>query len=346
MAKQNYLDCDKLCRTLVSEASKGIFRPVYLLMGDEPYYVDMVCDAVMDNCIPEEDRDFNQLVCYGSDTNADKVITAARRYPMFSERQLVVLKEAQMMKDVENLHYYCETPLDSTVLVICMKGARADKRRALYKSASRFGAVVDSVPVREYEMAGWLQSYFSSRGLRLAPDAAQLLIEFAGMELSKIAIETDKMLRNLPEGTVDVSAEDVETNVGMSRKWTIFELSEALFHHDAAKALRIASLVGSSAGFAMPAATGRLFAQFYNLLRYHAVKLKKPGIDSYNMASELGISPYLLRNYETAARWYNLKKTMQIVALFREYDFKGKGGEQGEASQGDLLVELTAKILA
>ena len=96
MAKQNYLDCDKLCRTLVSEASKGIFRPVYLLMGDEPYYVDMVCDAVMANCIPEEDRDFNQLVCYGSDTNADKVITAARRYPMFSERQLVVLKEAQI----------------------------------------------------------------------------------------------------------------------------------------------------------------------------------------------------------------------------------------------------------
>lgn len=346
MAKQNYMECDKLCRMLVSEASKGIYRPVYLLMGDEPYYVDMVCDAVMADCVPEEDRDFNQIVCYGSDVNADKVISAARRYPMFSQRQLVVVKEAQLMKDIESLSYYCEKPLESTVLVICMKGARVDKRRALYKSASKFGAVVDSVPVREYEMAGWLQAYYSSRGLRLAPDAAQVFIEFAGMELSKVVIETDKMLKNLPEATVDVTIEDVKTNVGMSRKWTIFELSDALFHHDAAKALRIASMVGSSAGFAMPAATGRLFAQFNTLLRYHALKLRKPGLDSYNMASELGLSPFILRNYETAARWYNLKKTMQIVALFREYDYKGKGGEQGEASQGDLLVELTAKILA
>ena len=126
MAK-GFAEIDSLCRDIVSDARNGVFKPVYLLMGDEPYYVDMVCDAIMEHCLDESERDFNQTVCYGADVDADTVTTAARRYPMFAERQLVVVKEAQMMKTLEELAVYCQKPLESTVLVIAMHGASADK---------------------------------------------------------------------------------------------------------------------------------------------------------------------------------------------------------------------------
>ena len=178
MAKAD-ANTDKLARSIVSDVKMGVFKPVYLLMGDEPYYIDMVCDAILENCIEESDRDFNQIVCYGSDVNADTVITAARRFPMFSLRQLVCVKEAQAMKDIEELALYAANPLDSTVLVICMKGAKADKRKALYKAVSKVGVVLESSLLRDYEVPGWVKDYYAGRGLRIARDAAALLAEFA-----------------------------------------------------------------------------------------------------------------------------------------------------------------------
>ena len=143
MAK-GFQEIDSLCREIVKDAQNGVFKPVYLLMGDEAYYVDMVCDAIIEHCLDESERDFNQTVCYGADVNADAVITTARRYPMFSERQLVVVKEAQMMKSLEELAIYCQNPLESTVLVIAMHGATADKRKSLYKTVSKMGVVVNA----------------------------------------------------------------------------------------------------------------------------------------------------------------------------------------------------------
>ena len=142
MAKGS-IDIDSQCREILAQVRAGQFKPVYLLMGEEPYYVDMVCGAIVDNCLDESERDFNQTICYGADVNADAVITAARRYPMFAERQLVVVKEAQMMKSLEELSVYCSKPLESTVLVIAMHGASADKRKALYKTVSKIGVDKD-----------------------------------------------------------------------------------------------------------------------------------------------------------------------------------------------------------
>ena len=164
MAK-GFVETDALCRSIVEDARKGVFKPVYLLMGEEPYYVDMVCDAIVEHCLDESEKDFNQTVCYGADVSADAVITAARRYPMFSERQLVVVKEAQMMKGLEDLALYCQKPLESTVLVIAMHGAGADKRKSFYKTVSKMGVVVDSPLLRDYEMPRWISMYYKSRGL-------------------------------------------------------------------------------------------------------------------------------------------------------------------------------------
>lgn len=336
---------DLLARGLAEDARRGVFKPVYLLMGEEPYYPDLVCDAILENCIEESERDFNQTVCYGSDVNADAVITAARRYPMFAERQLVVVREAQLMKDLENLSLYCDNPLDSTVLVICMHGAKADKRKALYKSVSKNGVVVESPLLRDYEVPGWISSYYSSRGLSIAPDAASLLAEHAGVDLAKISVETEKMLKNLPEGATCVSVEDIERNVGISRQYSIFELTKALSAHDAPLAMKMATNIGATPKFAMPMATAMLFSHFYKILKYSALMAAKPGMSSSEKAAALGVSPYFLRDYDMAARHYPLRKCMSIISMLKEYDYRGKGGDGEETSQKELLEELIIRIL-
>ena len=344
MAK-GFQEIDSLCREIVKDAQNGVYKPVYLLMGDEPYYVDMVCDAILEHCLDESERDFNQTVCYGADVNADAVITAARRYPMFAERQLVVVKEAQMMKSLEEMAIYCQNPLESTVLVLAMHGASADKRKSLYKTVSKIGVVVDSQALKDYEMSRWISMYYQTKGLQIAPDAAALLAEYAGTDLNKIAIETQKMLKNLPEGTTQVSAADIEKNVGISRQFSIFELTKELSYKNSAKALRIAAYIGSAAKFALPMATSALYTHFYRILKYGALLASNPRPGNDQKAKILAVNPYFFQEYDTAVRNYPVKKAMAVVALLKEYDYKGKGGDVGEATPAELMVELTAKIL-
>lgn len=344
MAK-GFADTDTLCRNIVGDVRKGIFKPVYLLMGEEPYYVDMVCDAIVEHCLDESERDFNQTVCYGADVNADMVITAARRYPMFAGRQLVVVKEAQMMKGIEDLALYCQKPLESTVLVIAMHGAGADKRKSLYKTVSKIGVVVDSQALRDYEMPRWIAMFYKTKGLDIMPDAAALLAEHTGTDLNKIAVETEKMLKNLPEGTVKVTAADIEKNVGISRQFSIFELTRELSSKNAAKALRIAAYIGSSAKFAMPMAVSALYTHFNRILRYGALLSSGQRPDNSAKAKVLGVNPYFFAEYDAAVRNYPVRKCMAVISLLKEYDYKGKGGDVGEASPAELMTELTARIL-
>lgn len=318
---------------ILEDVRSGIFKSVYLLMGEEPYYPELVCSGIIDNCLQDWEKDFNETICYGADVDADTVITAARRFPMMAERQLVVVKEAQQMKSLEELALYCQQPLDSTVLVILMHGASADKRKALYKNVLKTGVVVESLPLRDYEMPQWIASYYESRGLKIHPEAARLLAESAGTDLGKIAVETEKLLKNLPEGTREISVADVEKNVGVSRQYSIFELTKCLSYRESAKALQIAARIGETPRFALPAAVAPLFNHFYRILKYHAGETPK-------------VNPYFLKEYDAAARNYSLAQCRSVVSLLCEYDYKGKGGDAGEASQGELLVELITKIIA
>ena len=344
MAK-GYVETDSLCRDIVADVRKGVFSPVYLLMGDEPYYVDMVCDAIIANCLDESEKDFNETICYGADVDVDTVVTAARRYPMFAERQLVVVKEAQMMKNIDELAVYCQHPLESTVLVIAMHGASADKRKSFYKTVSKMGVVVDSTALRDYEMPQWISMFYRNQGMTIAPDAAALLAEYAGTDLNKIAVETQKMLKNLPEGTTSVTAADIEKNVGISRQFSIFELTKELSFKNAPKALRIAAYIGNAAKFAMPMATSALYTHFYRILKYGALLMQNPRPANDAKAKVLGVNPYFFSEYDTAVRNYPVKKAMAVIALLKDYDYKGKGGDVGEATPAELMVELTAKIL-
>lgn len=344
MAQKSYIETDRQVRGIIEDAKAGVFKPVYLLMGEEPYYPDLVCSAILEHCLQDWEKDFNETVCYGADVDADTVITAARRFPMMAERQLVVVKEAQAMKTLEDLSIYCQEPLDSTVLVILMHGASADKRRALYKSVLKTGTIVESLPLRDYEVAQWIESYYQGRGLRIDPDAARLLSESAGTSLGKIAVETEKLLKNLPEGTVQIHVEDIEKNVGLSRQFSIFELTKCLSYRDAAGAVKVAVHIGSAPKFFLPVAVSALYTHFNRILKYEALLLKGPA-DNAAKARVLGVNPFFFKEYDAAVRSYPLQRCSRVMGLLAEYDFKGKGGETGEADAGTLLLELVTKIL-
>ena len=293
MAGKAYIETSRQVQNILEDVKNGIFKSIYLLMGEEPYYPEMVCQAILDNCLQDWEKDFNETVCYGGEVTAETVITAARRFPMMAERQLVVVKEAQQMKTLEDLSIYCQEPLDSTVLVILMHGASADKRRALYKSVLKTGVVVESPALRDYEMPDWIQEFYASKGLNIHPEAARLLAESAGTDLGKIAVETEKLLKNLPEGTTRVRVDDIEKNVGVSRQFSIFELTKALSYHQAPQAVRIATYIGEAARFAMPAAVSALFTHFYRILRYEALLTQGGRPSQEEKARVLGVSPYI-----------------------------------------------------
>lgn len=341
---RGFADTALQSKKIIEDVRKGVFSPVYLLMGDEPYYVDMVCDEIVKYALDEEERDFNQTICYGADVDADKVITAARRYPMFAQRQLVVVRQAQAMKNFDDMALYCAKPLETTVLVICY-GGLADKRKSFYKAVQKIGILLESNPVKDYEIARWIDSYFSEKGLNIAPDAAALLGEYAGTDLAKIALETEKLLKNLPEGAGRVTVGDIEKNVGISRQFSIFELTRELSYRNSAKSLKVAAYIGASPKFAMPMAVSALFTHFYRILKYEALLMKNPYPSTDQKSRALGVNPYFFKEYDAAVANYPLMKCMGAVALLRDFDFKGKGGNAGESTPDQMLIELVAKIL-
>lgn len=340
-----FTELESQCRQIINDVKNGNFVPVYLLMGTEPYYPDLVCDEIIKYALTDSERDFNQTVFYGLDTDAGTVASECRSYPMMAERRLVVLKEAQSMKTLEDLATYASDPMESTVLVILMHGASADKRRALYKNVQKKGVVLVSDALRDYEMPQWITSFYKSRGLDIEPAAAALLAEYAGTDMSRIMLETEKMQKNLPEGTVRVNAADIEKNVGISRQFSIFELTKALSYMKAEKALKIAAYIGNGPKFMLLLATAPLYTHFYRILKYEAALLKNPAMSKADRAKLLGVNPYFMEEYDVAARNYPIRRCMKVISLLEEYDFKGKGGGSGKASQGDLLMELVSKIL-
>lgn len=334
------------CRSLLSEIRSGSFRPVYVLMGEEPYYPELICQAIIDNCIDPADKDFNEVICYGADVNADRILGAARQFPMMSDRLLVVVKEAQMMKGIEDLAYYCADVNPSTVLVLLLRGARLDARKALYKAVQKVGIVVDSPVLKDYQVPDWIMSFYKEKGLQTDPQAAALLAEHAGTDLSTISLETDKLLKSLPEGTTTIKVENIEKNVGISRQFSIFELTKELSMRNAPAALKIAAHIGTTAKFAMPQAVSALHTHFSRILKYGALLARGKMPSAEDKARALaGVNPYFYKEYDAAVRNYPLKKAMAVMSLLCEYDYLGKGGDGTAASADQLLMELIAKIL-
>ena len=300
MAKQE-ITCDDILR----ELKAGQYRPIYYLMGEEPYYIDLISDYITDNVLNETEKEFNLTVVYGADVDVATIINAAKRYPMMSEHQVVVVKEAQNIRNIEELSYYLQKPLLSTILVICHKHGVLDKRKKLAAEIEKSGILFESRKVKESQLPAFITSYMKRKGIDLEPKATSMLADFVGTDLSRLTGELEKLIITLPKGQTRVTPEQIERNP-----------------------------------IQMPLSL--LFGVFSNLmLAYYAPEKSEQGIAAFLGLK----SPWQSREYLNAMRMYNGIKTMQIIGEIRYTDAKSKGVGNPSLNDSDLLRELVFKIL-
>ncbi|APY12545.1 DNA polymerase III subunit delta [Seonamhaeicola sp. S2-3] len=329
-------------KQLVSDIKNKKLKPIYFLMGEEPYYIDKISDFIENNVLTEEERGFNQMVLYGRDVTVEDVVSNAKRFPMMAEHQVVIVKEAQdLSRTIEKLAAYADNPQLTTVLVINYKYKKIDKRKALYKALKKKGVVFESKKLYENQVADWIRRVLSPKGYAITPKAAQMLVEFLGTDLSKINNELEKLQIILPKET-QISPEHIEENIGISKDFNNFELRKAIGEKNAVKAYRIINYFAENPkDNPMVVTVSLLFNFFSQLLQFHGLKDKSPR----SVASALKINPYFVNEYITAARNYPMRKVSAVVATLRKFDVKSKGVDANAVPQGDLLKELLSSIL-
>lgn len=335
---------------IMSALKAGKYAPIYVLCGEEPYYIDRVYDFIADNALDEMAREFDQQILYGRDLpGADiaPVISAARGYAMMGGRKVVIVREAQAVKKWEALEAYLHAIMEQTVLVLCYNG-KPDKRQNIWKTVQDHPRVVwlQSDKLRDYEVEKWINAYIADfkkdhPELQIDPKIAPLLADHIGTDLSAIVGALDKLIAGRPEGVNTIDAALVERNIGISKDYNIMELQAALIRGDIAKANRITQYFASSKDHPMIREMAPLFTFFSNLLMYHYMPVKAPAV----VAKELGINPYFVKDYEMAARRYPAGKTFLIVGYLRDTDARLKGINNPTARDPELWKELIYKIM-
>ena len=329
-------------RQIVTDIQKGDIKPIYFLMGEEPYYIDRISDFIADNVLSEEERGFNQMVIYGRDSNVEDIVSNAKRYPMMAERQVVIVKEAQdLSRTIEKLVDYAENPQPTTVLVVCYKYKKLDKRKKLHKVIAKSGVIFEGKRLYENQVGDWIMKTMKSRGYSVSPKAAQMLVEFLGTDLGKIDNELQKLQLICPQGTT-ITPEIIEENIGISKDFNNFELRKAIGEKDSLKAHRIINYFAQNPkDNPLVVTISLLFSYFSQILQYHGLNDKSKGV----VAKQLKVSTYFVSDYVTAARNYPMKKVSRAINLLQETDVKSKGVGAANISQGDLLKELLVKIM-
>lgn len=339
MAKEKYT-FEEICRDIIQRK----FAPVYILMGDEPFFMDRITDLLIDNVVGEAEKDFNQTVLYGADTDAARVINAARRFPMMSDYQLVVVREAQMIRDIELLAHYVKKPLMQTVLVVNYKYKTLDRRKMLASAAAANGVLFESQKIPDYKMPDFITSLMQRRNITLDPKSVQMLSDFLGNDLVRLDKELDKLALLLPEDTPKrITPELIEQNIGISKEFNNFELLKAISVKDTLKANRIIQYFEKNPkNNPIQVTLPILFNYFSNLLIcYYSKDRSEQGL-----MNALGFrSSYPLRDYTAGMRNYPAMKVFNLISDIRTTDARSKGVGNTSASDGDLLKELIYKIL-
>jgi DNA polymerase-3 subunit delta len=327
---------------IISDLKKRIFKPVYFLAGEEPYYIDLITDYIEEHVLEEAEKSFNQVVYYGEDTTITSVIETARRFPMMSTHQVVIVKEAQSLKKIEDLLIYIEKPLLSTILVINYKYKVLDKRTKLHKMLDSQGLYFESGKLRDYQVPAWIEKYLMLQGIKTDPGACAMLTEFLGTDLHKIVNELNKLLITLPAAKPVITSSLIEKNIGISKDYNNFELQKAVGEKNILKANMIVHhFANNPKDNPLTLSIASLFSYFTKILTYHYLTDKSKN----NVAATLKVNPYFVKDYEVAAVKYNVTKTIQIISLLRTYDMKSKGFGDVSSEPGDLLKELVFKIL-
>ena len=326
---------------IISSLQKKDYQPIYFLMGEESFYIDKISDYISKNVLDASEKDFNQHIFYGKDSEVNTIISTAKQFPLMGKYNVVIVKEAQELKNIELLEDYIRQPLDSTILVICYKNRSIDKRKKFGKDLAKKTFLFESKKLYENQIGDWIQNYVSQHHYKIDIKAAHLLGEYTGTSLSKLSNELDKLMIILQKGET-ITSEIIEKNIGISKDYNVFELNNALSKRDILKANRIVNYFGNnSKDHPLVVTVASLFNHFQKILIYHTLNDKSKS----NVASELKINQFFVNDYVSAARNFNKKQLLNIFSLLRTYDLKSKGVNNFSNNDGQLLKELIFQIL-
>ncbi len=328
---------------ILQDIRNKTFAPVYFLMGDEPYYIDLICDTIVANALSESERDFNQTILYGADIeDFGIVINTAKRFPMMARHQLVVVKEAQMIRSIESLTYYLQKPLRSTILVICYKGSYKSKK--ILAEIGKVGVLYESKKLYENQLPAFISNYLAEKRMTIDPKASAMMADFIGADLNRLTGELDKLAITLPEGQTRITAESVERNIGISKDFNNFELLNAIINRNVYKAnLIVRYFEQNPKNNPLVVTISVLFNFFANLMLCYFA----PDKSENGLVGELKLrSAFQARDYIVAMRNYNAFKCIEIIDCIRRSDAKSKGVNSGAMSQdSDILREMVFRIM-
>ena len=328
---------------IVKDIKDRKFYPIYYLMGEESYYIDRIADYIGSSVLPTEQREFNQLILYASDTELSQVINAARRYPMMADYQVIIVKEAQNYKNLDELSLYLKKPMPSTILVMCHKNGTLDKRKKVTLEIEKTGILYESKKMKESQLPAFISSYLKRKSIDIEEKASSLIAESIGADLNRISSELDKLAIGLQPHQRRVTSELVEKYIGISKDFNNFELRNALVQKDVFKANQIIKYFEENPKSNPIQMTLAMLFNFYSnlMLAYYAPQKNEQGI-----MMQLSLkSPWQTRDYITAMQKYSALKVMNIISYIRECDAKSKGFENPSTENGELLRELIFKIL-
>lgn len=340
-------------RHIMADLRAGKYRPVYLLQGEEPFYIDRISEYIEQHALTEDERSFNQTVLYGLDTDIATIVSEAKRFPMMAQRQVVVVKEAQSIRNLlpnsdeqrSELVAYIENPQPTTVLVICHKYKKVDTRKKvgkdLLKAVEQNGVLFTSEKVKDHQLDNWITDFVKASGYHIDPRTANLLAEYLGNDLSKIDNELGKLFIDMQAGGT-ISMDLVEKKIGISKDYNIFEFQNALLNKDIQRANRIAIHFGKNQKeHPIQMLVPTLFGFFFRIMLAQNLIKRQKGAE---LAKELKVSPYFLKDYELGARVFSEPKLRRIIEYLREVDAKSKGIDNHSTEADDLLKELVFKI--
>ena len=328
---------------IARDLKNRIYKPVYYLMGEESYYIDRISEYIAQTVLNENEKEFNQTILYGADTDIATIINAAKRYPMMSKYQVVIVKEAQGVKNIDELSYYLQKPLESTILVLCHKHGVLDRRKKLAAEIEKVGVLFESKKIKDAQLTGFITSYLKRKSIEIEPKASEMMAEFVGTDLSRMAGELEKLIITLPKGQKRITPEQIEQNIGISKDYNNYELRNALIIKDVFNPNQIIKYFEENPKTnPLQMTLSVLFNFFSNLmLAYYAPEKSEQGI-----AAQLGLkSPWQSKDYLAAMRKYSGVKVMQIIGEIRYCDAKSKGVGNSSLGDGELLRELVYKIL-
>lgn len=326
---------------IINGIRKKQFAPIYFLMGEEPYFIDMIADTIEEEALEEADRAFNQIVVYGRDVDVETVASHARSFPMMGDRMVVIVKEAQDLKNIEEFEKHLDAIPKTTILVFAYKYKKLDKRKSFTKQVDKRGILFESKKLYDNNIPSWIQNNLNGMGYSITPKAVQMLADYLGTDLHKINNELVKLTIAVPKSK-KIDDADVERNIGISKDYNVFELQNALGTRDVMKANRIVNYFGDNAKDNPLLVTAiTLYGYFTKLLKGHYCADKSQSA----LAAALGVSPFFVKDYQLAMRNYSIADCVRCIAVLREFDLKAVGYNNGNVSEKDLYREMIFRLM-